>query len=153
MPIPREIQQAVRKIDEKMDELLKMRRDLIKLFGGDDESRSVTAAPAANKAAPVTSQALGQTSSRAQQLAAFLERNGPSTRQEIIKGSQMPSGTVSFTLARNEFFVRGKDGRWRVVPYTKQAEPDENQYSLDEHEHLEDDKPYADAKEAAFAAS
>ena len=49
---------------------------------------------------------------RLQQLQGFLQENGPSRRVDIINSEIMPSGSISFLLAKKNGFDQDKDGKW-----------------------------------------
>ena len=53
--------------------------------------------------------------SRKQQVAEFIRANGPSTRSEILAGTDVPEGTIRYCLKDETRFVRDKDGKWRNV--------------------------------------
>lgn len=53
--------------------------------------------------------------SRKDVVANFIENNGPSTRAEILAGTGIPAGTISYCLNDKHRFVQGENGKWRNV--------------------------------------
>lgn len=51
---------------------------------------------------------------RVEQLFRFLKQNGPARQSEIVKATNIPSGTVPYVLKKSEYFKKGKDKRWAV---------------------------------------
>lgn len=45
----------------------------------------------------------------------FIRAHGPSTRSEILSGTDVPGGTIAYCLRDATRFVRGEDGKWRTV--------------------------------------
>jgi hypothetical protein len=52
---------------------------------------------------------------RKAQVAEFIGTHGPSTRAEILAGTDIPEGTIAACLNDETKFVRGEDGKWRNV--------------------------------------
>jgi len=50
---------------------------------------------------------------RKAQVAEFIKTHGPSTRSEIVAGTDIPKGTIAYCLKDETRFVRGDDGKWR----------------------------------------
>lgn len=52
---------------------------------------------------------------RKQQVAAFLEKNGPSTRSDILNATNIPNGSLSNVLLDTELFEKKTDGLWQFA--------------------------------------
>jgi hypothetical protein len=53
--------------------------------------------------------------SRKQVVEDFINKNGPSTRAEILAGTGIPAGTFAYCMRDNPKFIKGEDGKWRNV--------------------------------------
>jgi hypothetical protein len=52
--------------------------------------------------------------SRKDELHAWLKKNGPSSRKEIITGSGLPAGTVTGYLSSEKDLFENRDGKWHA---------------------------------------
>jgi hypothetical protein len=52
---------------------------------------------------------------RKEEIAEFIRLHGPSTRSEVLAGTTVPDGTISYCLKDATKFVQDKDGKWRNV--------------------------------------
>jgi len=52
---------------------------------------------------------------RKKEIADFINLHGPSTRAEILAGTDVPEGTFAYCMKDKERFVKGEDGKWRNV--------------------------------------
>ncbi len=52
---------------------------------------------------------------RKAEVAEFIRTHGPSTRSEILAGTDIPKGTIAYCLNDKTRFVDGDDGKWRNV--------------------------------------
>lgn len=121
MAIDKGIQAAIAKLDERIANLTALRDGLLAEFGQED---AATAAPA--EAAPAQRRrAHGRRSRRRRQppqesgrrntVIAFLRQNGPAMRRQIVSGTGIPVGTVSYVLNDKQTFAHLEDGRWTLV--------------------------------------
>jgi hypothetical protein len=46
---------------------------------------------------------------------AFIRRNGPSTRQEILEGAEMAGGSFVHFMKDSEKFQQREDGKWELA--------------------------------------
>ena len=49
-------------------------------------------------------------------LIAFLQTNGPSSRNEIIAGTKIPDGSFNYTVGRIDCVIKLPDGRYSLSP-------------------------------------
>ena len=52
---------------------------------------------------------------RKQVMADFIKAHGPSTRAEILAGTEIPEGSFTYCAKDKDLFVQGEDGKWRNV--------------------------------------
>jgi hypothetical protein len=52
---------------------------------------------------------------RKQQVVSFLEKNGPSSRSDILSATSIPNGSLSNVLLDTEAFEKNDDGLWQLV--------------------------------------
>lgn len=102
--MPDEIEQAISLIDQKIASLKKLRDQLADEFG----RGAVIVKPLTEVRMPSNGQ---RWLSRKAQVEHFLKEHGPSTRSEIIHGTGIPVGTVSYALNDQEMFV-SREGKW-----------------------------------------
>jgi hypothetical protein len=57
----------------------------------------------------------GSKKGRKEEIAEFIRTHGPSTRSEILAGTNVPDGTISYCLKDVMRFVQDNDGKWRNV--------------------------------------
>jgi len=55
---------------------------------------------------------IGGKSERLEALLSYFKTNGPAYRKDILKETNIPSGTISFLLRKREYFDRDERGRW-----------------------------------------
>jgi hypothetical protein len=61
------------------------------------------------------SAAIKKGKTRKDMVAEFIKTHGPSTRSEILAGTDVPDGTIAYCLHDETRFVRGEDEKWRNV--------------------------------------
>jgi hypothetical protein len=61
-------------------------------------------------------QARRQGATRYQQVKDLLQSNGPMTRREILKATNIPAGTLSTLLAARHLFRQDDSGKWDLAP-------------------------------------
>ena len=106
-----DIKRTIERIDERIAKLCRIKEMLL------DEFASVE-----NNANPVKrgrSKEVSVKATRKQQVVKFILSNGPTARKELISGSRLPLGTVSYLLNDKKTFRRLDDGRWDVTESLK----------------------------------
>ncbi len=52
---------------------------------------------------------------RKEEVAEFIKTHGPSTRPEILAGTDVPAGSFAYCVNDKNMFIKGEDGRYRNV--------------------------------------
>ena len=108
----RDIVGAIEIIDGRIARLGELRKQLAEEFGIAQKTHvSSNQKPLFGKAGE---------KSRKEQLADYLEANGPKTRMEIVKQTGIPPGTVSFCL-KDKRFAKNGDGKWDLAKNTEES--------------------------------
>lgn len=109
MSINPDIKKAIEIIDQRIESLKKIKENLAAEFGIDvklQPSRS----PVAPEAGPHQLSLTGTGGTSKDKVAAFLRNHNPASRKEIVKGTGLPDGTVSYALNDKERFRRTDNG-------------------------------------------
>lgn len=69
-------------------------------------------ASSANQEAVAPQHANGNGPPRKAQIHEWLKQNGPATRGEILKGTELPGGTVGANLSSEKELFESRDGKW-----------------------------------------
>lgn len=112
-----DIENAIKLIDVKIEELKNAKRTLLEAFGGKpvqkEKASSQSHIPQASK---VLKEIEGTT--RKDKLIKLLETEGPLSRSVILEKTGFPKGTISFLLNdKNTFF--SENGRWHLIKEKK----------------------------------
>jgi|GEM_PF-2808973 len=124
-----DIEKAIQVIENKITKLEQAKQTLLELFG-DNVSRNLTVAPTAMTNNPRKLLRRGNATvggrislvSRKQTIIKLLSEKGPMSRKEIFDNSDMPMGSVAFTLNDKTKFY-SKDGKWHLVGDENQVVP------------------------------
>lgn len=104
-------------LDKRISKLQEIRRLLVEEFGEEalspvvDTGKRQIAAPAA----PTIHAKTGNEKPRKIQIHEWLKAHGPSTRGEILKGTQFPGGTVGSLLSQCPELFESRDGKWHAI--------------------------------------
>ncbi len=117
-----DIAKAIELIDQRIAALQNIRTQLAREFGGDEAERSVarpvSLSPSTfQQSSPPRSNGRGHLN-RKGQVAEFIRTHGSASRSEIVRGTGIPMGTVSYCLNDENLFVN-RNGRWHVVENTQ----------------------------------
>ena len=110
-----DIEKAIQLIDTKIAELQNAKRTLLEAFG-----RNINLGPTTTSVQTRTMDAnlTVLRSPRKATLIKLLKEQGPLSRSEIIKKSDIPKGTIAYLLNDKETFV-SQDGKWSVAENEK----------------------------------
>jgi len=114
-----DIERAIQLIDAKIAELQKAKQTLIEAFGKTVNLNANISAKSQTSQAQLTI----TKATRKSALIKLLKEQGPLSRAEIIKTSDIPRGTIAYLLNDKDSFF-SKDGKWSV------AETDVNEKGL-----------------------
>ena len=103
---------AIEIIDGRIARLRELRNQLAEEFGIAQKTQ------ASSNQKPLFGKAGEKT--RKEELADYLEENGPKTRMEIVKQTGIPPGTVSFCL-KDKRFAKNGDGKWHLAKNTEES--------------------------------
>lgn len=113
MSINPDIKKAIEIIDQRIESLKNIRDNLAMEFGMNEVVKSTSApSPQASKQLSFASGAsgLGGIKTSKDKIAAFLHGRNPASRKEIVIGTGLPDGTVSYALNDRERFRRTDNG-------------------------------------------
>jgi hypothetical protein len=113
-----DIAKAIDLIEQRIQALQNIRAQLVQEFGGAEEAKSklpkdTPAVVLPPRMPPRNHSRNGAT--RKDQVADFIRQNGPSLRAQIIKGTQIPVGTIAYCLNDKTRFQQRKDGKWDLM--------------------------------------
>lgn len=108
-------------LDRRIGKLQEIRRLIVEEFGepvNASTDRRHFPPPHAHETTPPS----GVRTGRKYQILDWLQRHGPATRGEIIKGTGLPPGTVGGYLSAESGLFETREGKWHAIPRVESAE-------------------------------
>lgn len=121
-----EIEEAIRLIDQKINDLQKAKQTLIETFGPRFVRRIPPDSPQYTSMFPTSTQEEKMAEGRKGQIANLIKEHGPLSSREIMERTKLSRGTVSYVLNDKAMF-RLEEGKWYLIETEDQLEKEVDQ--------------------------